>query len=74
MRILRILVASLTLLAGLALAGRADAALSFFTETAPTSADYTGMGDKPLVGDFTGDGRSDVFFYRSGTGAEVLKV
>ena len=74
MRSLRVLVVAATVLAGLAVAGRADAAVAYFTETAPPSADYTGTGAKNLVGDFDGDGKTDVFFYRAGSGAEVLKL
>ncbi|CAN5631486.1 hypothetical protein BH10ACT1_BH10ACT1_34480 [soil metagenome] len=73
MRALRILMATTTVLAGLAVAGRAGAVVAYFSETAPASADYAGTGAQPLVGDFDGDHRSDVFLYRPGAGAEVLK-
>src|SRR4051795_7833492 len=46
--------------------------LAFFTETAPASAAYSGTGVIPLVGDFSGDGIDDIFFYRPGSGSESL--
>lgn len=73
MRVRRVLLVAAVVLAGLAQAGRAEAAIVFFTELTPPSAQYAGAGVRPLPGDFNGDGRSDVLFYRPGAGAEVLK-
>ncbi|QXC60036.1 hypothetical protein KSP35_16935 [Aquihabitans sp. G128] len=75
MRALRITVATCAVLAGLALAAPAHAApLAFFNEQ-PASADtdYNDVSGTPLVGDFDGDGRDDVFFYRPGAAGERIK-
>ncbi|MCU1369187.1 MAG: hypothetical protein JWO77_381 [Ilumatobacteraceae bacterium] len=49
------------------------APLQFFTETAHPELDPLGAtAATPLVGDFNGDGTSDVFSYRPGAGAETI--
>ena len=54
--------------------GPAGAITPFFTEATPSSAVYSGPSNvQPLVGDFTGDHRSDIFFYVPGAGSQVIK-
>src|SRR4051812_41643261 len=74
-RSLRGLAIAVAMSALVALPGPAGASpLAFFTETTPPTANYTPTSVVPLVGDFTGDGRADVFFYRPGTANESLFI
>lgn len=53
---------------------QAEAApLQFFTETVPYGADTQATTTTPLVGDFNGDGRSDLFLYRPGTANDSIR-
>ncbi len=70
-----VLVAMLASCLGLALVPVAAQAapLTFFDESAPASAGYTATGVTPLAGDFDGNGTTDVFLYRPGSGGEQVK-
>jgi len=66
-------VAAATCVGLLAPAAASGAPLQFFTESAQPALDTFGATPSiPLVGDFDGDGASDVFFYRAGSAPEQL--
>jgi hypothetical protein len=74
MRSVRTLALAAAASVGMLLPAAAQAApLQFFTESALPGLDSVGaVASKPLVGDFNGDGASDVFFYRAGSAPEEL--
>lgn len=73
MRSLRIILAMTIVGLGLSMASPAHAVTLFFDETAPATAGYSATGVVPLVGDFNGDHRDDLYLYRAGTAAEQVK-